>query len=419
MNKTKYFILTLILCFSLVFAVYPLKALHGATIFSNTTPVQSSQTTVTGYYIGSGYAIPNPVSPSEPSQPNAAQDEQYSGWFCNPTKDSCFFGKKNSPGYDTQEQCEANCIYCRYCKKLFGFFGPYGCYGLKKCTNNIDICTTNGQCSSSGGEETTKYKCSTSGCVQDNTNGTYTTSNCDNKCVKRCVGTSCQYSDNTSNSICTYSSQCYNVSKYRCSSNSGCIASSSGGYTTSNCSGKCVKRCVGTSCQYNDNTANNTCTHSSQCVDTGIKYSCNENTGDCEEDSNGTTFDICDSNCPSIPSPSSEPCIIFDFSLPSKAWVDYPITGEWSASDWCEDCDISCTLYPDCVWQDESIGKDGEHSFTIEQSGNHSYTLRCYGEESEDFDVQTISVPAYNLPWWREIIPVLPDLQGFLKGIWR
>ena len=105
------------------------------------------------------------------------------------------------------------------------------------------------------------------------------------------------------------------------------------------------------------------------------------------------------------------------FELPERAWAGYPITGRWSASDWCDDCDVSCTPYPECVWRQDNIGTGfDEYKFTLEQSGTYNYTLTCYGEGGIDERTEFATVEALNLPWWREIIPVLP---GFLRGIWE
>ncbi len=114
--------------------------------------------------------------------------------------------------------------------------------------------------------------------------------------------------------------------------------------------------------------------------------------------------------------PDIEPCMINYLELPERAWVGYPITGKWSASDWCDDCDIDCTPYPECVWKQDSIGIGfDEYKFTIEQSGTFNYTLTCYGEGGIDERTKSATVKALNLPWWREIIPVL---RGFLRGVW-
>jgi len=114
--------------------------------------------------------------------------------------------------------------------------------------------------------------------------------------------------------------------------------------------------------------------------------------------------------------PETQPCMINYFVLPQRAWVGYPITGEWSASDWCDDCDVDCTPYPECVWKKDSIGTGfDEYEFTIEQSGTYDYTLTCYGPGGIDERTEPATVEALNLPWWKEIIPVL---QGFLGGMY-
>jgi len=110
--------------------------------------------------------------------------------------------------------------------------------------------------------------------------------------------------------------------------------------------------------------------------------------------------------------PVSLPCSIDYFTLPDRAWVGYPITGKWSASADCDDCDVNCVPYPACVWKLNNIGIGNiganEYKFTLEQSGTYDYTLTCYGEDGIDERTKSATVKALNLPWWREIIPVLP-----------
>ena len=166
-------------------------------------------------------------------------------------------------------------------------------------------------------------------------------------------------------------------------------------------------------------------------------YSCNPdpNNPRCVVDSGGSyaSWSYCADNCgsnggnppPTSPPPTSppptipetEPCIISYLRLPSKAWVNYSITGTWLASDWCNDCDINCSPYPACVWQEEGIGTGpDENSFILEQAGTYYYTLICHGDDDEDSISDSIKVDAFNIPWWQEIIPVLPS---FLRGIWK
>ena len=143
------------------------------------------------------------------------------------------------------------------------------------------------------------------------------------------------------------------------------------------------------------------------------KYSCNKSTWTCSQDSSGkySSPSSCRDAC------VEPPCMIDYFEFPKRAWVGYSITGRWSASDWCVDCDVTCTPYPECVWKQDNIGTGfDEHEFTLEQSGDYIYTLTCYKQGGRDQKQVTVSLEALNLPWWREIIPVLP---GFLRGIWK
>jgi len=151
MNKTNFIILSIVLCFSLIFAVHPLRTFadgnltygaSGTSIGSlgggiTVVPTVSlgtvgespsawtidytgqSQTTFAADPAFGGYIYTPPVPVVKPYK-----EEQYSGWFCNSPTESCFYAQKQSPGYSTQEQCEANCIYCRYCRK-WGVFSEH------------------------------------------------------------------------------------------------------------------------------------------------------------------------------------------------------------------------------------------------------------------------------------------------------
>jgi len=190
------------------------------------------------------------------------------------------------------------------------------------------------------------------------------------------------------------------------------------------------KQCRGTTCsvRYSSTPCSNTCTTDADCrVPTPPsngwtppvspppppKYSCNKSTWTCYQNPSGpySSLSSCQSAC------VEPPCMINYFEFPKRAWVGYSITGKWSASDWCVDCDVTCTPYPECVWKQDNIGTGfDEHEFTLEQSGDYIYTLTCYKQGGRDQKQVTVSLEALNLPWWREIIPVLP---GFLRGIWK
>ncbi|MBI5742434.1 MAG: hypothetical protein HZA25_01165 [Candidatus Niyogibacteria bacterium] len=115
------------------------------------------------------------------------------------------------------------------------------------------------------GSGAAKYKCSGSACVQDNTNGTYTTSNCDGACgvgvdgvcdntvVNTCsAGTFSDLSDTTT----AYQWQCLGQNggansgtcskligagsaRYKCSNNACTRDDAAGSYTASNCNNAC------------------------------------------------------------------------------------------------------------------------------------------------------------------------------------
>jgi len=142
------------------------------------------------------------------------------------------------------------------------------------------------------------------------------------------------------------------------------------------------------------------------------KYSCNKSNWTCYQDSSGiySSLSRCQDAC------VEPPCMIDYFEFPKRAWVGYSITGKWSASTWCEDCDVTCSPYPECVWKQNNIGIGfDEYKFTIKKSGTYTYTLTCYKQGGADQRQATVILEALNLPWWREIIPVLP---GSLFSSW-
>jgi hypothetical protein len=151
----------------------------------------------------------------------------------------------------------------------------------------------------------------------------------------------------------------------------------------------------------------------------------------CKKPSTGPT-----SPPPVSPPPVSPPapkCQIFEFSINGKTnedrdplyvWVNASLKGYISVNDSCTEC----TVTSDDTWgnppQDYTITSLTTYIteiFKIPTSGTYSFTVECIGNPAnpDDFDEDTVSlktVEALNLPWWREIIPVLP---GFLRGIWR
>ena len=94
---------------------------------------------------------------------------------------------------------------------------------------------------------TGKYKCSGSSCVQDDINGTYTTSNCDNACPGgtpakyRCSGTSCIRDDTNGTYTASNCNGACAATNYSCNAGTGtCYADASGGYTSSSqCQSSC------------------------------------------------------------------------------------------------------------------------------------------------------------------------------------
>ena len=469
MNKIKYIILIIITCFFLGIFIFPFKTFSAETTCGPCVGgVMTCETFIPEDEGGGpGGCVSIKDKACGGTTPTTKDDDREPGWHCNPPAESCYYAKKQSHGYDTQEQCEAQCIYCRYCKIKNSFlwwsWGGYGCYGIKKCSNNIDECTNNAQCSGETTPPPTTYnwkecvsgKCTSKSSQSPPAQGTITCS----------TDVECQ----TGTISCPGDSNCY-----KCNTSYQCVKSSTGKYKSkTSCLNNCkeptttptsppstspppppqysCKQCRGTTCsvRYSSTPCSNTCTTDADCrvptppsngvtppsngwtpPSNGVtppsngwtppvspppppKYSCNKSTWTCYQNPSGpySSLSSCQSAC------VEPPCMINYFEFPKRAWVGYSITGRWSASDWCVDCDVTCTPYPECAWKQDNIGTGfDEHKFTLEQSGNYIYTLTCYKQGGRDQKQVTVSLEALNLPWWREIIPVLP---GFLRGIWK
>jgi hypothetical protein len=125
-------------------------------------------------------------------------------------------------------------------------------------------------------------------------------------------------------------------------------------------------------------------------------------------------------------------CLVNKFNMPNHVWVGYHALAEWSTNEDCNSADISCKLEDgsDCGDKETlagpvSVGFKQSQKFKILEPGIYRYELEACGSSNcgtwED-DLGTglgyIEIQAVNLPWWQEIIPVLPDdLQGFLRGL--
>jgi len=225
-------------------------------------------------------------------------------------------------------------------------------------------------------------------------------------------------------------------SKYSCNTSTWtCSQDSNGVYSSlSVCEENCIKPSGPLSCPGND-----------------YCYACNKTTYQCYKSSAGpyTTLNMCKNHCkepstgPTSPPPTSPPpvspppvseCKIYEFSIngntneerdPLLVFVNASLKGLISTNT---DC-TKCTVESDDTWGNPSKeyamnianGYKAKETFSIPEAGTYSFTVKCIGDPADpmDFDEDTVSlktVQAINLPWWREIIPVLP---GFLRGIWR
>ncbi len=329
-----------------------------------------------------------------------------------------------------------------------------------------DGCSSNDDC-----QKGLYYSCnSSSGCIQD-PDGSYSgLGACQNYCKRRCNDiNSCSstYSTDTSypscssnsncmkctasgtcsssgtGSWCTNDDQCVSI-KYSCDSNLGCIQSSAGSYTTSNCDNKCAHRCNSTTCDtahFSTDTSKKICSSNSECgtpnCDDPREHSPHNM---CSLDqkcisSNACGIDECDSNDDCVP-----PCQIYEFSLNGKTnkdterliiWVNSLIKGTISVNDKC----VSCAVTSNNDWNETYDPLSSTYitkQFKISQSGDYYFTLKCTSNPSKDphdcqstdpdcaIDDGTLTASSLHdvevryLPFWREIIP---NLQGFLRGL--
>jgi len=126
------------------------------------------------------------------------------------------------------------------------------------------------------------------------------------------------------------------------------------------------------------------------------------------------------------PPPPAPTCQIIEFSLngktneesdPLRVWVGSVIKGLVSTNAFCETCTVESTDTwgndpdPKVYTMTLNNGYNADEEFKIDTSGTYSFTLTCQGSDPDDIDEDTTSlqvVEAINLPWWQEIIPVLP-----------
>jgi hypothetical protein len=99
--------------------------------------------------------------------------------------------------------------------------------------------------------------------------------------------------------------------------------------------------------------------------------------------------------------------------------VNALLRGYFSVNDACISCEVTSNNNWNKTYDPLPLSGNVTEQFKINTAGTYSYTLECIGTDPEDIVTDTLSlqtVKAINLPWWREIIPVLP---GFLRGLWK
>jgi len=154
--------------------------------------------------------------------------------------------------------------------------------------------------------------------------------------------------------------------------------------------------------------------------------------GDCQSEITVTKGNIPPTIPPTVPPtiPPSLTCQIYSFTLNDKnnsiqdpliVWVNTNITGSFSVSDACKTCTVSSNDTwgnPPSTYSISTDSSSYTESFKISAAGTYYFTLECK-DEADNSVIDNISlktVRAMNLPWWREVIP---NLQGFLRGLFR
>ena len=336
------------------------------------------------------------------------EDRKESGWYCEHSSGqkygTCVYKKTLKTTFSTEAACMANCIYCNYCNKQYlGLWGDWHCIkNGKTCrSSNDDQCQKDSDCGN--GTPTPeppppviRYACNTSTwqCTESSSGSYSTLSSCQTNCKKPTPST-----------------------RYSCNTNTGqCYQDSSGSYSTLS------------SCQTN-------CKESTP----STRYSCNTTTWQCYSDSSGkyTSLSSCQTNCKeSTPITAPPTCSINKFELPNHVWTGVDYEAKWSTNSDCKWGEITCKLGDKACGNNETLSGNvtvgsinHEKSFLIKTPGVYTYQLKaCYDKNNEDTcdiwedtlgtGLDYIEVQAVNLPWWQEIIPVLPDkLQGFLRGL--
>jgi hypothetical protein len=371
------------------------------------------------YTVATGTCIDSCTSDSQcvGSSPTT-RDDRESGWNCNTVQKTCvYLSNTNKTVYDTKAQCDAICVFCNKCwQQYFNLWGDYKCMkDYVICRGGTDGCQTDADCQPGATTppttqpEPTRYRCLSDGtCVVDPNGSHSNEQTCNDNCYSatpRCSVRATAVPNpipEGQNQVSISATNLKNTSLSKCRVNSYSLPHtfaqtvSSRIYTVS-CSG---------------NSGYNSCSNS-------IRVTLGGATPDTTTPSPTTTTTT-------IP-----PCVINKFELPKRAWVDIETIASWSTNN-CDTAEINC-ISEDCIEGVESlsgsvsIGINQNKNFTINAPGTYRYELEACGPDNCDTyeDVlgtgdPYIEIEALHLPWWQEIIPVLPDnLQGFLKGIFR
>jgi hypothetical protein len=410
MNKTHYIILTILLCLFLGFYFFPTKVIGQATGTS--------------------------ISPNAPTQDQAAAPTQGDSDFNYTTGDTWSGPSGNTYTYSEPNESTAAAAAA-------AGVTVEGSWGLtsspSSSTDNDKDRNPGWNCRISSAGSCPSGTCS-SWCEYDSRKGSYSTeAACIKACSARCACTifkTCRCVRGSGNQ-CVTNDDCKSGTtpasdptpvRYNCNTTTWKCEESTTGYSAlSTCQSNCVKPSGVTSCPGGDNC-----------------YSCDRSTGECYRNYNGVYAGLamCQRYCTTggtsgttAPRPTTTttipPCTIMKFELPKRAWVDIETIASWSTNN-CNTAEINC-ISDNCSDEVQNLsgiveaGFDKSKNFTIKAPGTYRYELEACGPGPNNCDtyedvlgtgLEYIEVEALYLPWWQEIIPILPDnLQGFLKGL--
>ena len=129
-----------------------------------------------------------------------------------------------------------------------------------------------------------------------------------------------------------------------------------------------------------------------------------------------------DSDCPQPPSPT---CHVTIEAKPKVIFLGNSLNLEWEPT-YCNECEATTTpsigggnwagnpLNLETTYPQSPLNTDHTTKVTPTQKGEYTYQITC--DDNKVWDTAEVKVKVIPVPFWHEIIPVLP---GFLRGLFR